>query len=71
MPQVEASKEVKEGPIDDVKSPEDITKESGALPSGFEWSVVDVKNEAQVRWGVIVLTVADARGAQPPHGQLC
>ncbi|KAK1925924.1 Glycylpeptide N-tetradecanoyltransferase [Papiliotrema laurentii] len=36
-----------EGPIDKPKTPADVKQEPGALPSGFEWSLIDIKNEAQ------------------------
>ncbi|WOO78026.1 Glycylpeptide N-tetradecanoyltransferase [Vanrija pseudolonga] len=39
---------VKEGPIDAPKTPADVRQEPYALPAGFEWSTVDVKNEEQM-----------------------
>lgn len=39
---------VKEGPIDEPKTPADVRQEPYALPAGFEWSTVDVKNEEQM-----------------------
>ena len=51
---------VEEGPIDPVKTPADVKQEPGALPSGFVWSLIDVKNEEQVRvlfsWGNVYLS---------------
>lgn len=41
------SDDVKEGPIEH-KTVDEVRKEPGALPAGFEWSIIDVKNDAQV-----------------------
>jgi glycylpeptide N-tetradecanoyltransferase len=37
-----------EGPLDAPKTPADVKQQPGALPSGFEWSLIDVKNDTQV-----------------------
>lgn len=42
------------GPIDALKKPEEIRAEPLALPNGFEWCTMDVKDDAQVR-GLICL----------------
>ena len=39
---------MEEGPIDTPKRPEDVKQEPGALPSGFVWCLIDIKNEEQV-----------------------
>lgn len=39
-----------DGPIDPPKTPADVRQEPGVLPSGFEWSLIDVKNDEQVRF---------------------
>ncbi|TXT13266.1 hypothetical protein VHUM_00633 [Vanrija humicola] len=44
----DGSTEIKEGPIDPPKTPADVRQEPYALPAGFEWSTVDVKNEGQM-----------------------
>ncbi|RSH79232.1 glycylpeptide N-tetradecanoyltransferase [Apiotrichum porosum] len=47
VPQTEGS-EYKEGPIDEPKTPADVRQEPLALPAGFVWSTMDVKNEEQM-----------------------
>lgn len=37
------------GPIDALKKPEEIRAEPLGLPAGYEWSTIDVLDEAQVR----------------------
>jgi len=37
------------GPIDALKKPEEIRAEPLGLPAGFEWSTIDVLDDAQVR----------------------
>lgn len=37
-----------EGPIDEPKTPADVKQDPGALPSGFEWSLIDIKDDVQV-----------------------
>jgi glycylpeptide N-tetradecanoyltransferase len=36
-----------EGPIDEPKTPADVKQEPGALPSGFKWSLIDIKDDTQ------------------------
>jgi glycylpeptide N-tetradecanoyltransferase len=36
-----------EGPIDPPKTPADVRQEPGALPAGFEWSLINVKDDVQ------------------------
>lgn len=43
-----SSAPLEEGPIDELKHVKDVKQEPGALPSGFEWSLIDVKNDDQV-----------------------
>jgi hypothetical protein len=38
------------GPIHELKKPEDIRAEPLGLPAGFEWSTMDVNDDAQVRF---------------------
>ncbi|WVR06681.1 glycylpeptide N-tetradecanoyltransferase [Kwoniella sp. DSM 27419] len=38
-----------EGPIDAPKTPTDVKQDPGALPSGFVWSIIDVKDDSQCR----------------------
>ncbi|KAL7420444.1 glycylpeptide N-tetradecanoyltransferase [Cryptotrichosporon argae] len=45
----QADRAPEEGPIDPIKKPADVKQEPGALPSGFAWSLVDVKNEEQIK----------------------
>lgn len=45
--------EIPEGPIDPPKTPADVKQEPGALPAGFEWSLIDIKNEEQVSAGAL------------------
>ena len=40
--------ELQEGPIDPPRTPAEVKRESGALPSGFDWSLIDIKKDAQV-----------------------
>ncbi|WRT66752.1 glycylpeptide N-tetradecanoyltransferase [Kwoniella shivajii] len=40
---------LEEGPIDDLKAPSDVKQEPGTLPSGFVWSLIDIKNEVQCK----------------------
>ncbi|WWD18827.1 glycylpeptide N-tetradecanoyltransferase [Kwoniella shandongensis] len=40
---------VEEGPIDAPKTPADVKQLPGALPSGFEWSAIDIQNEEQCK----------------------
>lgn len=70
MPQQEGS-EFLEGPIDPPKTVEEIKKDPIALPAGFEWSVIDVKNEEQVDYSFDMFNLPDARGAYPLDGELC
>ena len=37
------------GAIDALKKPDEIRAEPLALPAGFEWSTIDVLDDAQVR----------------------
>ena len=43
-----SSAPLEEGPIDELKHVKDVKQEPGALPSGFEWSLIDIKNDEQV-----------------------
>ncbi|KAK6907909.1 glycylpeptide N-tetradecanoyltransferase [Kwoniella mangroviensis CBS 8886] len=40
---------LEEGAIDSYKTPADVKQEPGALPSGFVWSLIDIKNEEQCK----------------------
>ncbi|WVF69076.1 glycylpeptide N-tetradecanoyltransferase [Kwoniella sp. CBS 6097] len=40
---------IEEGPIDPHKTPAEVKQEPGSLPSGFVWSLIDIKNEEQCR----------------------
>lgn len=40
---------MEEGPIDELKHVKDVKQDPGALPAGFEWSLIDIKNDEQVR----------------------
>nr|XP_018261940.1 glycylpeptide N-tetradecanoyltransferase [Kwoniella dejecticola CBS 10117]OBR84098.1 glycylpeptide N-tetradecanoyltransferase [Kwoniella dejecticola CBS 10117] len=40
---------LEEGPIDDHKTPADVKQDPGSLPSGFVWSLIDIKNEEQCK----------------------
>lgn len=44
---------MKEGPIE-TKTVDEVKKEPGALPAGFEWSIIDVKNDAQVSSSIVI-----------------
>ncbi|KAK4687496.1 glycylpeptide N-tetradecanoyltransferase, partial [Tremellales sp. Uapishka_1] len=44
-----AQSAMEEGPIDSLKTPTDVKQEPGALPAGYVWTVIDVKDESQVR----------------------
>ncbi|ORY31759.1 Myristoyl-CoA:protein N-myristoyltransferase, N-terminal domain-domain-containing protein [Naematelia encephala] len=48
--------EIKEGPIDPPKTPADVRQEPGQLPSGFEWSLIDITNEEQCKEVYILLS---------------
>lgn len=39
---------MEEGPIDELKHVKDVKQEPGSLPAGFEWCVMDIKNDDQV-----------------------
>jgi glycylpeptide N-tetradecanoyltransferase len=39
---------MEEGPIDPIKTVEEVRQEPLPLPSGFEWSLIDIKNDVQV-----------------------
>jgi glycylpeptide N-tetradecanoyltransferase len=41
---------LEEGPIDELKHVKDVRQEPGALPAGFEWCLIDIKNDAQVSY---------------------
>jgi glycylpeptide N-tetradecanoyltransferase len=43
-----SSAPLEEGPIDELKHVKDVKQEPGALPSGFEWSLIDIRNDEQV-----------------------
>lgn len=43
-----SSAPLEEGPIDELKHVKDVKQEPGPLPSGFEWSLIDIKNDDQV-----------------------
>lgn len=71
MPQQQVSGPV-DGPIDAPKTPEDVKQDPYALPPGFEWSTVDVKNEEQVSSSFcIIADDADPRGPHSPYRELC
>ncbi|KAI9634584.1 Glycylpeptide N-tetradecanoyltransferase [Dioszegia hungarica] len=38
---------MEEGPIDPIKTVEEVRQEPLPLPSGFEWSLIDIKNDVQ------------------------
>lgn len=47
MPQKEAD-QVKEGAIDEHKTPADVQQDPTALPAGFVWSIIDIKKDVEV-----------------------
>ncbi|KAK8864148.1 glycylpeptide N-tetradecanoyltransferase [Kwoniella newhampshirensis] len=47
---------LEEGPIDDPKTPADVKQEPGALPSGFEWCSIDIKDEEQCKEVYVLLS---------------
>jgi glycylpeptide N-tetradecanoyltransferase len=49
-----SSAPLEEGPIDELKHVKDVKQEPGALPAGFEWSLIDIKNDEQVNYIVHV-----------------
>lgn len=50
---------MEEGPIDPIKTVEEVRQEPLPLPSGFEWSLIDIKNDVQVSFAILVVpTVA-------------
>jgi glycylpeptide N-tetradecanoyltransferase len=49
-----SSAPLEEGPIDELKHVKDVKQEPGALPAGFEWSLIDIKNDEQVSYDVHV-----------------
>jgi len=44
-----SSAPLEEGPIDELKHIKDVKQEPGALPAGFEWSLIDIKNDEQCK----------------------
>ncbi|WVQ84211.1 glycylpeptide N-tetradecanoyltransferase [Cryptococcus sp. DSM 104549] len=47
---------LEEGPIDEPKTVADVRQEPGQLPSGFEWSLIDIKNEEQCKEVYVLLS---------------
>nr|ODO02369.1 glycylpeptide N-tetradecanoyltransferase [Cryptococcus depauperatus CBS 7855] len=47
---------LEEGPIDQLKAPADVRQEPINLPSGFEWSTIDIKNEEQASSVYVLLS---------------
>jgi glycylpeptide N-tetradecanoyltransferase len=41
---------LEEGPIDPIKTVDEVRQEPLPLPSGFEWSLIDIKNDVQVSY---------------------
>lgn len=48
LPSADTPVLIEEGPIDGLKRPSEVKQEPGSLPSGFQWSSIDIKNEEQV-----------------------
>jgi hypothetical protein len=70
-----SSAPLEEGPIDELKHVKDVKQEPGALPAGFEWSLIDIKNDEQVSYyiqvGRIKANHAVQRGSSAFDGELC
>ena len=65
LPAASTSSTIEEGPIDTVKTIADVKQEPPALPSGFDWSQIDIKNEEQVSLNVsAILRGADYLGIE-------
>ena len=45
-----------EGPIDPIKTPQEVRQEPLALPSGFEWSQIDITNDEQCKEVYVLLS---------------
>ncbi|EIW67750.1 hypothetical protein TREMEDRAFT_33259 [Tremella mesenterica DSM 1558] len=50
VPQMGQDREIiEEGPIDQLKTPQEVKQEPGPLPSGFEWCTVDIQSGEQCK----------------------